>query len=522
MPRSDAAALRGCGNTAALEGKSGMATAVEFKNINKRFPGVHVLKDISFRVDEGEVHALLGENGAGKSTLLNILHGVYPDYEGDVLLHGKKVAFKNPNDAIRNGNISKVHQEIMVVEELTVGQNVTLGYEPKKGTFIDFAQMHKQVDAILRELNCTFESRDIVRTLTAGQKQMIAIAKAVYHHSNIISLDEPTSSLTTKETQALFDVVRKLKKEGITFLYVSHHLDEIFELCDRASIMRDGQYIQTMDVKNTTEDELIHAMVGRSVSAVASRQRPSQVKNEVVLKVEHLGDDKKYKDVSFELHKGEILGFYGLVGAGRTEVMRAIIGADRQLHGSVYLKGRPISGGWNSTKALEAGIGLLSEDRKAQGFNKLASNIDNISISSLDKYMSGAFVSRAKKAANAEHFFEELDINPRLPEYLTVNMSGGNQQKVILAKWLSTDVDIIIFDEPTKGVDVAAKAEIYRLMEDLVAEGKSLIVVSSELPEAMGLSDRLIVMSEGRITAELKDREDFDSEAILNYAIGGN
>ena len=496
-----------------------MGTAVEFRHINKSFPGVHVLKDISFTVEEGEIHALMGENGAGKSTLLNILHGVYTDFEGEVYLHGKKVAFKNPNDAILNGNISKVHQEIMVVEELTVGQNVTLGYEPKTGPFIDFNKMHSDVDAILQELNCNFTSRDIVRTLTAGQKQMIAIAKAVYHHSNIISLDEPTSSLTSKETQALFAVVRKLKKEGITFLYVSHHMDEIFELCDRATVFREGQCIATLNIKDTTEDELIHAMVGRSVSAVAQRMKPSQAREEVVLKVEHLGDDKAYKDVSFELHKGEILGFYGLVGAGRTEVMRAIVGADRQLHGSVYLKGKPISGGWNSTKALRAGIGMLSEERKSQGFNKLASNIDNISISSLEKYMSGIFISDAKKKANAEHFFEELDIHPRLPEYQTVNMSGGNQQKVILAKWLSTDVDIIIFDEPTKGVDVAAKAEIYRLMEDLVAEGKSLIVVSSELPEAIGLSDRLIVMSEGRITKVLSDRKDFDSDAILNYAI---
>lgn len=499
-----------------------MGTAVEFVKINKRFPGVHVLKDISFTVEEGEVHALLGENGAGKSTLLNILHGVYSEYEGDVLLHGRKAAFRDPNDAILNGNISKVHQEIMVVEELTVGQNVTLGYEPKKGAFIDFNRMHRDVDAILSQLNCRFRSRDIVRTLTAGQKQMIAIAKAIYHHSNIISLDEPTASLTSKETEALFEVIRKLKADGITILYVSHHLEEIFQICDRATIMRDGEYIQTMNIQETTEEDLIHAMVGRSVSAVASRLKPSQAKEEVVLEVKGLGDGSKYKDVSFQLHKGEILGFYGLVGAGRTEVMRAIIGADRQLHGTITLKGKQVTGGWSSTKALKAGIGMLSEDRKAQGFNKLSSNIDNISISSLEKYMSGIFTSDAKKKQNAGHFFQELDINPKLPEYMTVNMSGGNQQKVILAKWMSTDVDIIIFDEPTKGVDVAAKAEIYRLMEDLVAAGKSLIVVSSELPEAMGLSDRLIVMSEGRITAELTDREAFDSDAILNYAIGGN
>lgn len=499
-----------------------MGKAVEFVKINKHFPGVHVLKDISFSVEEGEVHALLGENGAGKSTLLNILHGVYTEYEGDVFLHGEKVSFKNPNDAILNGNISKVHQETMVVEELTVGQNVTLGYQPKKGLFIDFAKMHKDVDEILEELNCRFRSRDIVSTLTAGEKQMLAIAKAVYHHSNIISLDEPTASLTSKETEALFHIIRKLKKEGITFLYVSHHLEEIFEICDRASIMRDGEYIQTMNIAETTQEDLIHAMVGRSVSAVASRLKPSQTKEEVVLKVEHLADEHKFKDISFELHKGEILGFYGLVGAGRTEVMRTITGADRKIGGKITLNGKEISGSWNSTKALKAGIGMLPEDRKTQGFNKLSTNIENIAISSLEKYMAGAFTSDSKKRKNAEHFFEELDINPRLPEYMTVNMSGGNQQKVILARWMSTDVDIIIFDEPTKGVDVAAKAEIYRLMEELVAEGKSLIVVSSELPEAMGISDRLIIMSGGKITAEFTDREKFDSDTILNYAIGGN
>lgn len=499
-----------------------MGKAIEFVKINKRFPGVHVLKDISFSVEEGEVHALLGENGAGKSTLLNILHGVYNEYEGDVLLHGEKVNFKNPNDAILNGNISKVHQEIMVVEELTVGQNVTLGYQPKKGLFIDFAKMHKDVDAILAELNCNFHSRDIVKTLTAGQKQMIAIAKAIYHHSNIISFDEPTASLTSKETEALFEVIEKLKKDGITILFVSHHLEEIFQICDRASIFRDGEYIQTMNIKDTTEDELIHAMVGRSVSAVASRLKPCQAVEEVVLKVENLSDEHMFRDVNFELHKGEILGFYGLVGAGRTEVMRTIIGADRKIGGRIIYKGKEVPGSWNTTKALSAGIGMLSEDRKTTGFNKLATNTQNIAISSLHKYMNGMFTSDGKKLKNAEHFFEELDINPRLPMYMTVNMSGGNQQKVIIAKWMSTDVDIIIFDEPTKGVDVAAKAEIYRLMEELVAEGKSLIVVSSELPEAMGLSDRLIVMSEGRVTAVLDDRETFDSDAILNYAIGGN
>lgn len=498
-----------------------MGKAVEFKKINKYFPGVHVLKDVSFSIEEGEVHALLGENGAGKSTILNILHGVYSDYEGSVKLHGNKVHFHNPDEAIQKGKISKVHQETMVVEELTVGQNVTLGYEPKKGIFVDFIRMHQEVDAILNELNCNFSSRDIVRTLTAGQKQMIAIAKALYHHSTIISLDEPTASLTQKETDALFKIIRKLKANGVTIIYVSHHLEEIFEICDSASVLRDGAFIQRMNIQETSREELIHAMVGRNVASVASRLAPSQRKEEIVLQVKNLTDGKNFKDVSFELHKGEILGFFGLIGAGRSEVMRTIIGADKKLGGSIYLKGKEIVGNWNTTKALKSGIGLLPEDRKTQGFMNQFSNINNISISSLEKYMKGPFLDETKKRKNAERFFEEMDVHPRKPEYLTKNMSGGNQQKVILARWMSADVDIIIFDEPTKGVDVAAKAEIYRLMEELVAQGKSLIVVSSELPEAMGISDRLIVMSEGNIVAVKEEPEKFNTDEILDDAIGG-
>ena len=253
-----------------------MAKAVEFVKINKYFPGAHVLKDVSFSVEEGEVHALLGENGAGKSTLLNILHGVYPEYDGDVLLHGKKVRFRNPNQAITEGGISKVHQETLIVRDLTVGQNVTLGYEPKKGPFIDYAKMHQDVNEILGQLHCNFRSEQMADKLTSGQMQMMAIARALFHHSTIISLDEPTASLSMKETEALFDVVRHLKKAGVTVLYVSHRLEEIFQICDRATIMRDGQFITTLDVAKTSRDELIHAMVGRSVAAVASRNIPCQ------------------------------------------------------------------------------------------------------------------------------------------------------------------------------------------------------------------------------------------------------
>lgn len=498
-----------------------MSKAVEFVNINKSFPGVHVLKDISFSVEEGEVLALLGENGAGKSTLLNILHGVYPEYEGDVILHGKRVQFRNPNQAIVEGKISKVHQETLVVRDLTVGQNVTLGYEPKKGMFLDYARMHSDVNAILSELHCNFRSEQLADKLTSGQMQMMAIARALYHHSTIISLDEPTASLSIKETEALFEVVRQLKKQGVTILYVSHRLEEIFQICDRAVIMRDGQYITTLEVAKTTRDELIHAMVGRSVAAVASRNVPCQATQEVVLKVENLTGPTGFRDVSFELHKGEILGFFGLVGAGRTETMRAIFGADMITGGRVFLHGQRIPASWNTSKALRAGIGLIPEDRKTQGFMKLSTNTQNISISSLEKYQTGMFLDEKKKLSNAEHFFKELDIHPNMPSYLTMNLSGGNQQKVILARWMSTNVDIIIFDEPTKGVDVGAKAEIYRLMEEMIQNGKSIIVVSSELPEVMGLSDRIVVMGEGKVNAVLEREEFGTSDQMLDYAIGG-
>ncbi len=493
---------------------------VEIRHISKTFPGAKVLDDINFEIKRGEVHALLGENGAGKSTLLNILHGIYDDYEGEIVLDGKSVHFKNPNDAIINGKISKVHQETNAIKDLTVGQNVTLGYEPVKGLFVDYKKLNKRVNEILDELKCGFRSETRVMDLTAGEMQMMAITKALFHNSIVISLDEPTASLTTRETETLFKVIEKLKSQGITVIYVSHRLEEVFRICDRATILRDGHYITTLDIADTTKEELIKNMVGREVSSVASRLKPSCVKDEVVLKVENFNSHGKFKDINFELHKGEILGFSGLVGSGRTEVMRAIFGADKKDSGTLYLHGKQINIK-NSNDALKNGIGLLPEDRKTQGFMTLSTNIDNVAVSSLEKYMKGFFVDNGKKLDNCNHFIKELDVHPPRADYLTKNMSGGNQQKIIIARWLSTNADIIIFDEPTKGVDVAAKAEIYRLMEEMVAEGKSLIVVSSELPEVMGISDRIIVMCEGCQKAELK-REEFEEKTILTYAIGGD
>lgn len=495
-----------------------MANAIEFININKHFPGAHVLKNISFSVREGSVHALIGENGAGKSTLLNILHGIYTEYDGDVKLFGEKVVFKNPNEAIKLGHISKVHQETNVIKDLTVGENVTLGSEPTKGSFVDRKTINRQVDEILSQFECRFKSSTMAYELSAGEMQMLAIAKALYQNARIISLDEPTAALSLKETNSLFKVIEDLKSKGITIIYVSHRLDEIFQICDEVTILRDGELIRTMPVAETDKAGLIRLMVGRDVDALATRSLPCMATENVRLKVEDFSGEK-FRNISFEAHEGEILGFSGLVGAGRTELMRAIVGADPKRSGRIWLDGREVKIR-NTNEALNNGIGMLPEERKTQGFLKLSDNKDNVAISSLKKYMSGIFVSNAKKIQNCENYIEKLQIHPPRSDWMTGNMSGGNQQKIIIARWLSTDVNVIIFDEPTKGVDVGAKVEIYRLIESLAQEGKAVIVISSELPEIIGISDRIIIMHEGDKMGEL-NREDFSEELVLEYAIGG-
>lgn len=497
-----------------------MENIIEFKNVSKAFNGVSVLKDINFSIRKGEIHALLGENGAGKSTLLNILHGIYTEYDGDVILDNKKINFKNANDAIVNGKISKVHQETNVVKELTVGENVTLGHEPRKGIFLDFKTMHKQANKILKNLSCRFKSEDLISDLSAGDLQMIAIAKALFHNSKVVSLDEPTASLTNKETDALFETMLRLKNDGITIIYVSHRLEEIFKITDRATILRDGKYIKTVDVANTTREELISNMVGRNVDLSNVRDNENYVCQDTYLKVSNLSNPPAFYNINFELKKGEILGFFGLIGSGRTDIMRTIFGADKKSSGEIYFKGNMVNIK-NTKDALNLGIGLIPEDRKTQGFIKYQSNNDNISLTCLDRFTDFIFVNERKKEKNSLKYVNELNIHPSDIFYLTQNLSGGNQQKVILAKWMSTNSDVLIFDEPTKGVDIAVKADIYAIMNDFVKNGKSIIIVSSELPEIMAVSDRIIVMYEGRQTAEIL-KKDFNEEYILSYAMGGN
>lgn len=490
--------------------------AISFQNVSKVFPGVRALDDVSFTIEHGEVHALLGENGAGKSTLLNILHGVYAQYEGSVLIEDIRVSFASPSQAIQAG-VAKVHQEINLVPELTVAQNIAMGHEPRKHGLIDYPKMHQDTGAILTKMGCHFSPSAQVKTLSTGEMQMIGIAKALYHNASIISFDEPTTALTNKETEHLFQIIRELKQKGITIIYVSHKLDEIFLIADRATILRDGRLIGTYRIADINKEQLIRSMVGRDVSSYAVRLAPACVQEEELLRVENLRASV-FDDISFSLHKGEILGFAGLVGSGRTDIMRAIFGADPIHSGKLYLHGK-IAHIRRPEQALAYGIGLLPENRKSQGFVRLMNNADNMGLASLKRFTKWLLINHRKKRENCLHYMDEMGLTPRNPDYLVSDLSGGNQQKVVLAKWLSTGADILIFDEPTKGIDVGAKAEIYRLMESLVAQGKGIIMVSSELPEIIGMSDRVIVMHEGRIAAVLP-RAELNEEIILKYAMG--
>jgi ribose transport system ATP-binding protein len=491
---------------------------ISFKAVSKAFPGVKALDNIQFDIQEGEVHALIGENGAGKSTLLNILHGIYNEYDGEVWIEGKKAAFRNAQDAIKAG-ISKVHQEVSLIPDLTVGQNVALGHEPRNGPFIDFKSLHTQVEVILRRLRCKFKSTDLVSTLSTGEMQMLSIAKALFHESRIISFDEPTAALTENETRALFEIIRELKANGITVIFISHRLDELFKISDQITVLRDGKYVGTYPTPEITRQKLIQSMVGRDVAAFAERKKPGLKTEEVVLEVRNLSRTGVFRDVSFHLNKGEILGFSGLVGSKRTDVVRTLFGADPKTSGDIYVKGKKVKIK-TPKQGLSHGIGLIPENRKTQGFVNVLNNADNMSLAALKKFSFLGFVNQNRKIENSRHYTQELQLNAKDPAYMTYSLSGGNQQKVVLGKWLTTDVDVLIFDEPTKGVDVGAKAEIYRLMEDLLESGKSIIMVSSELPEVIGMSDRVMVMHEGRMIKELH-KEELNEETVLHYAMGG-
>lgn len=484
---------------------------LDMKGITKIYPGVVALDKVDFSVKRGEVHALLGENGAGKSTLIKILSGAVQRDEGEILFDGKSYDQYSPNDAIKMG-ISVIYQEFNLVSTMSIEENIFFGKEYHKGIFLDKKAMIKRASEVFRPLGGDIDPREKVSNLNIAYQQLVEIAKAILNEAKLIIMDEPSAALCTRELEILFKLIRQFKKEGTSIIYISHRLDEVFEIADRVTVFRDGKFVDTKLVSKTTKDELIRLMVGRKLT----NDYPSndQKRDRVVLQVKGLTNNK-LRNISFELRRNEILGITGLTGAGQTELVRAIFGADPYL-GEIYINGEKADI-HSPQDAIRYGISYLPEDRKQYGILLEMSVRFNMSIASVKNYARRGFVNPAKENETVQKYVDAIRIKTPGLEQKSKNLSGGNQQKVILGKWLACSSDIIIFDEPTRGIDVGAKQEIYTLMSKLVHEGKSIIIVSSELPELIGMSDRALVMYNGKITAEL-DKSELSQELILSKA----
>lgn len=488
---------------------------LQMKGISKSFPGVNALTNVQLDLHYGEVLALVGENGAGKSTLMKILTGIYEKDEGEIIFEGKPITPKNTKEAQELG-ISIIHQELNLMQDLTVAQNIFIGRELTTGFnfFLKEKELNERASKLFESLNINLNPETKISKLTVAKQQMVEIAKALSFNAKILIMDEPTAALTESEIETLFNIIRRLKENGVGIIYISHRMEELKVISERITVLRDGQYIDTLQTDKTDINEVVSLMVGRELF-IESKKR--QIQEDSVNKLEVKNLTNHYvKDINFELKKGEILGLAGLVGAGRTEVARAIFGADPIQRGEIYIDGKKVTIKQPSD-AVKAGIGYLSEDRKRFGLMVNMNVSENIFISSINKYLKGPFVKESIIKKISEEYKEKLDI--RTPSiFQKVNhLSGGNQQKIVIAKWLLRDSDILIFDEPTRGIDVGAKGEIYELLDQLAAEGKSIIMISSELPEILRMSHRIIVMCEGRITGELTS-EEATQEKIMNYA----
>lgn len=488
---------------------------LEMKEIDKTFPGVHALDHVSFDVRRGEVHALMGENGAGKSTLMKVLTGIYTKDSGTILYDGHEVEFHNARESQEAG-IVIVHQELNMVGHLTVAQNIFIGREFKKGIRIDDKKMNEEAKKLFERLNIDIDPTAIMSDLTVGKQQMCEIAKAISHDAKVIIFDEPSAALTETEIEDLFKIIRDLRQQQLAIVYISHRMDEIKVITDRVTVMRDGCYVGTLITEECTKNDIVNLMVGRVIYEEPKTKSSVADDAPVVLKVEHLNAGRMVQDVSFELHKGEILGFSGLMGAGRTETARAIFGADPKESGEIFVNGKPVK--INSPEdAVKAGIGYLSEDRKRFGIVVQKTIAENTTMADLANYMKGLFIDKKKEKEVANKFVRSLATKTPSVDQLVVDLSGGNQQKVVIAKWLCKNCDILIFDEPTRGIDVGAKNEIYKLMNKLASEGKSIIMISSEMTEILRMSDRVLVMCEGKKTGELRI-EETTQEKIMNLA----
>ncbi len=489
---------------------------VEMKNISKEFPGVKALSNVDLDIRKGEVHALVGENGAGKSTIIKILMGVYTKTSGEIFIEGKQVEFKAPSQAQKYG-LGAVYQDVNLAKHLSVAENFFMGNLPrtKFGT-VDYKKMHEETKAVLDSIQVYVNPKTIIRNLSVAQQEMVSIGKTFHQKAKLVIFDEPTALLTNDETKQLFKIIELLKENNVGILYISHRMEKIFEISDRVTVLKDGTKVGTVQTNETNEDELINMMVGRNVENMYDIEKP--IPGDVILEVEDLGREGVFHNINFNIRKGEIFGMYGLVGSGRTEIVRSIFGADMKDSGSVIVKGKEAN--YKSPKdGIEAGIALLPENRKDEGLALILSVSTNTNMVSIDKISSNGIINNKKGYKIAEEYVNALRTKTPSIHQLVKNLSGGNQQKVVISKWLAKGSDIFIFDEPTVGVDVGAKREIYKIFEDLLKQGKSIIVISSYLPEIMGLADRILVMHEGK-QMDILNKSEFSDEYILKLASG--
>jgi ribose transport system ATP-binding protein len=491
------------------------------KKISKIFPGVKALTDVDFQLKAGEVHALLGENGAGKSTLIKVLGGIYHAEQGEILIEGKPVTIQNVSDARANG-ISIIHQELVLVPHMTVYENIFLGRELMGPFGVDRTRMCREAQKMLDRFDLGIAADEQVINLSIAQQQMVEIVKAISFNCRILVMDEPTSSISDREVEALFDIMRNLASQGVGIVYISHKMSELDEVCDRVTVLRDGTYVGTRVVKETPRDELIRMMVGRELSAYYVRDHVDNT--DVLLRCVNIDDGKKTKkrvnNVSFEVRKGEIVGFAGLVGAGRSETMQCIFGLTAGSTGDVYLDGEKLVI-HNAVDAMNAGIAMVPENRKLEGLYHVQSVSFNSTIEVLHEFIHNLNVDVAREREITQEFIDKMNTKTPSHEQVVSNLSGGNQQKVMIGRWLATKPRILILDEPTRGVDVGAKAEIYEIMNELTKQGVSIIMISSELPEIINMSDRVYVMYDGRITGCIPWQE-LSQEAIMKLATEEN
>lgn len=491
---------------------------IRLKNIKKSFGDNIVLSDTNFDLKTGEIHALVGENGAGKSTLMNILTGLHEQNDGEILIDGVVTTFSNPREAEENG-ISFIHQEMITWPDMTVLENMFMGKEIRNSIgWINDKEMAKQATKVFENLGFSIDLNQEMRTLSVGQQQLIEISKTLLNDAKVIIMDEPTAALAGREINILFDIIRKLSAEGVSIIYISHRMEEIFEISDRVTVMRDGVTVSTKLTKDTDNDEIVKQMVGRDIESYY----PDMIieKGNIILEIEHLTRENVFEDVSFKLHEGEILTFSGLMGAGRTEIMRAIFGADSSSSGRIKVNGNEVKIR-SPYDAIKAGIGFVTENRKDEGLILDFSIRDNVSLTALSEFSKGGWINRNEEGDFVELLAKRLSVKMTDINQPALSLSGGNQQKVVLAKWIGVGLNVLILDEPTRGVDVGAKREIYELMKELAERGVGIIVVSSDLPEVIGISDRVLVVYEGSVTGEL-NKEELTEENIMTYATGGS